>query len=233
MPKRFSVKHPLAEHEPALFFGDPQDRRDEHILLGELAEIGPKKRVHFDISTEHVVAIVGKRGSGKSYTLGSIVESLSTMGKETTISRTSQAHAVLLFDTLNIYWATEIPLRADSPKPIIRRQYKNLKGWDVTSETLRVHVWVPAGFRSDTTPHHYLDFYINISDFEAADWADLLGVDLMRDRMGQLIGDAHHKVTAEGWSTDGKHHRPRSDYGMGDLLDSVDPNFKVWAPMVP
>jgi DNA helicase HerA-like ATPase len=39
--------------------------------------------------------------------------------------------------------------------------------------------------------------------------------------MGQLIGDAHHKVTAEGWSTDGKHHRPRSDYGMGDLLDCI------------
>lgn len=221
MPKRFSVKPPLAEHESALFFGDPQDRRDEHVLLGELAEIGPRKRVHFDISTEHVVAIVGKRGSGKSYTLGSIVESLCTTGKETTISRTSQARGVLLFDTLNIYWATEIPLQGDLPNAIVREQYKSLKGWDITPETLEVRVWVPSGFRSETTPHHYSDFYINISDFEATDWADLLGVDLMRDRMGQLIGDAYHKVTAEGWSTDGKHHRPKSDYGMDDLIDCI------------
>jgi DNA helicase HerA-like ATPase len=227
LPKRFSIKPPLAEHEPVVFFGDPQGRRNEHILLGELAEIGPKKKVNFDVSAEHVVAIVGKRGSGKSYTLGSIVESLCTTGKETTISRISQNRGILLFDTLNIYWTTEIPLEADSPKAIIREQNRSLSGWDISPESLEVCVWVPSGFRSETTPDYYSDFYINTSDFEAEDWADLLGVDLMRDRMGQLVGDAYHKVTVEGWSNRDEFHRPQSDYGMENLINCVESDSEL------
>ena len=52
---------------------------------------------------ETVVGIFGQRGSGKSYTLGAIVESLGATDLTANIGRNVNDRAVLLLDTLNIY----------------------------------------------------------------------------------------------------------------------------------
>src|SRR2546421_6626423 len=72
-------------------------------LSRSLAETGPPKDVTLDLTLEHVLAIVGKRGSGKSFTLGSFLESLCTTEKTTAINDISGQRAALLFDTLNIF----------------------------------------------------------------------------------------------------------------------------------
>ena len=59
------------------------------------------------------------------------------------------------------------------------------------------------------------------SDLDASDWAYLLGLDLLQDRMGQLLSDVFHKVTLEGWS-DGKDQRqPVQDYRLADLVSCI------------
>ena len=66
--KIFHVHPALQKRSRRIVLGDPKS--NQQIYLGRLAEFGPLKDIYLDISGEHVVAIVGKRGSGKTHTLG-------------------------------------------------------------------------------------------------------------------------------------------------------------------
>ena len=214
--KKFKLAPQLTSGSEFLF-GDPRSRGEEYIYLGRLAEIGPTRKVYFDLSGEHVVAILGKRGMGKSYSLGSILESVCTKQNKTSIGLTSRRRAVLLFDTLNIFWTTVYPLSSDSPKEIIREQYRSTRGWDIRSEDLDIQLWIPAGQRTEGMPGQLRDFFIDTSDFSAADWGALLNLDVLQDRMGQLLNDAFEKVTHEGWGN----RPPKLRYAIQDLLDCI------------
>ena len=61
--KRFTVK-PKAATGRTLCIGGPSGDTD-NVLLGRLAEAGPPIPIIHDLSLEHVIAVVGKRGSGK------------------------------------------------------------------------------------------------------------------------------------------------------------------------
>lgn len=214
--KKFKLA-PQMTSSSEFLFGDSQSRGQESLYLGRLAEIGPTRKVYFDLSGEHVVAIVGKRGTGKSYSLGSILESLCTKQNKTSIGLISCTRAALLFDTLNIYWTTVYSLSSDSPRKIIRDQSRTLRGWDIQTEELDVQLWVPAGQRTEGMPAQFHDFFIDTSDFSAADWGALLNVDILQDRMGQLLNDTFEKVTNEGWGS-----RPaKARYSIDDLLECI------------
>lgn len=218
MPKKFKVLPTFQTGRKNMLFGDYQERGDEFIYLGQSAEIGAKRKVLFDISTEHVVGIVGKRGSGKSYTLGSISEAMCTLKRESSISKINRERAVLLFDTLDIYWTTKIPISEKSGKKIIKDQYKTSLGWDINPEVLDVQVFVPAGHRSDTMPPDFREFYLNTSDFTAYDWGALLNVDIIQDHIGQLLNEVYQKVTINGWKDRREFHPAIQIYGIEDLL---------------
>src|ERR1700729_4032449 len=72
-------------------------------MLGRLAELGPQREVWLDLDREHVIAIVGKRGSGKTHTLGVLVEGLSHSVEDAGLNKrdASRQHAIVVFDTLN------------------------------------------------------------------------------------------------------------------------------------
>src|SRR4051794_24118500 len=90
-------------------FGGTEGRLEDRILIGRLNEQGSIRPVWMDISGESVIAIFGKRGSGKSYTLGVIAEGLAASAGQTSISHSSQHRAVLLLDTLNVFWSLRYP----------------------------------------------------------------------------------------------------------------------------
>src|SRR3989344_5080680 len=55
--------------------------------------------LYMDVARSHVVLVAGKRGSGKSYTLGVITEEISNLPPEE-----SRNIASLIFDTMGIFW---------------------------------------------------------------------------------------------------------------------------------
>jgi hypothetical protein len=219
--KKFKVSPSISAGKSEYFFGDSRDRRDEFLYLGKLAELGPNPKMFLDVSGEHVLAIVGKRGSGKSYTLGSIIEGLCTKQTATSLGQISRKRALLLFDTLNIFWTTAVKLGPDLPRQILQEQSRNLKGWDINPEDLDTQMWVPAGHRTLGMPSTFCDFRLDTADFSGADWGSLLGVDILQDRMGQLVNDAFQKVTQEGWNGPRGAIAPKSSYSILDLLDCV------------
>src|SRR3989339_2193022 len=77
-----------------------------YVKMGQYTSLSNK--IFMDISRSHVVLVAGKRGSGKSYTLGVIAEELSNLEKET-----SQNIASIIFDTMGIYWTMKFQNQKD------------------------------------------------------------------------------------------------------------------------
>lgn len=74
------------------------------ILLGKqyvekLDRLFLDKNVYMDVAGAHVILICGKRGGGKSYTMGVIAEGLSLLEPEV-----RQNLSIILLDTMGIYW---------------------------------------------------------------------------------------------------------------------------------
>src|SRR5207249_5911720 len=131
----------------------PSDRdSSEWVHVARLAEIGPPKDVHLDLSLEHVLAIVGKRGSGKSFTLGSFLEGLCTTSPATSINQITKQRSALLFDTLNIFQWMVAPVReAEGGSRQIAEQARLLRQWKLDSVELDVDLWVPAWYETGVT----------------------------------------------------------------------------------
>ena len=120
-----------------------------------------------DIARSHVVLVSGKRGSGKSYSIGVIAEELSNLPKEE-----SQNIASLIFDTMGIFWTMKY--ENEKEKPL-------LSEWQLETKSLPVKIFVPFGktgyYKEKNIP---LDktFAIKISELEAEDWITLFNLPL-------------------------------------------------------
>jgi len=202
-------------------FGN-EKKGSDFILLGRLAERGRERQVWFDITREHVVAILGKRGSGKSYTLGVIAEGIAS--DDGVISNIQEKRSIILLDTLNIFWPSYYLLSTNYSHIELKKQITYLKSWDLRPKSPpNVQVYIPSGFESLSTPSIAKGYQIGVSDLDASDWGFLLGVDLFRDVMGQLINISYAKVTIEGW-TDKKEVKrpPKEEYSIDDLIDCIN-----------
>lgn len=210
---RFKVSPPLARRAKTIVIG--RQSTDCGVLLGRLAEIGPQKEVALDLTTEHVVAVVGKRGSGKTYTLGVVTEGLaSNAGPGVGYGNANSSHAILIFDTLNLFQWVNVPIDAAGGEQA-RRQLRDLRRWGLKSGPIEPMLWHPAGVDAGDDS---LQFSIRPADMQAQDWARLLSVDLVTEPMGQLLSEAHHKVTRTGWSEGSTVHQARDDYSLEDLV---------------
>ena len=217
--KKYSIK-PRANQKSPLIIGATEEEDSPWIYLGRLAETGSKIDIHFQVDSPHVIAIVGKRGSGKSYTMGSILESLCTDDPKTSISLNPGNNAILLFDTLGIFQWSDILLSEAKDSDIILNQKESLKGWPVTDEKLNIQTWIPEGLDSGL-PSHANSFSIRTSDLDASDWGYLLGLDIYQDRMGQLLNDLIIKVTIEGWGSTTEKYNPTQNYKFSDLIECI------------
>src|SRR3989338_8019882 len=77
-----------------------------YVKMGQITSLSNK--ILMDVATSHVVFICGKRGSGKSYTMGGIAEGLADLPKEV-----RQNLSFIMLDTMGIYWTMKYPNKQD------------------------------------------------------------------------------------------------------------------------
>src|SRR5690242_15922949 len=104
------------------------EKRESVILAGRMAEKGTTEPIYFDGSDNFVVFEVGKRGSGKSYGMGSLLEGFATSATSKIASHVER-RAVILLDPLDIHWTALLPLRDGGPAEL-RRQHAILAKWE-------------------------------------------------------------------------------------------------------
>jgi DNA helicase HerA-like ATPase len=191
------------------------------IYVGRLAERGALRKVYFNAGREFVALILGKRGSGKSYTLGVLLEGLATKSNETSLSKLTTRPGVLLLDPMMNFWPFEIPVTEDGTEKI-KQQFKLLDGWGCKAEDSNVELWLPRGFKRNFDYPNIKDFSLRTSDLDPQDWADIVGVNLVRDPQGMLLAETLDMVTALGWTdSEGNVYSPNQDFEIVDLINYI------------
>jgi uncharacterized protein len=158
-----------------------------YVKMGQYTSLSNK--IFMDVARSHVVLVAGKRGSGKSYTLGVIAEELSNLPSDV-----SQNIASLIFDTMGIYWTMKYENEKDR---------KLLQEWDLKSKNLPVKIFVPAGHYDA-----YLEkgipvdekFALDIKELTSDDWIITFGLDITNPvsiLIQRVLGKAKEKEEFE------------------------------------
>ncbi|MEM4756133.1 MAG: ATP-binding protein [Candidatus Woesearchaeota archaeon] len=116
--------------------------------------------IYMDVAGAHVVFICGKRGGGKSYTMGVIAEGLADIEPEI-----AQNLSIIMLDTMGIYWTMKYPNRSEA---------ELLKEYNLKPKPLDIKIYTPQGFyyqyKEKGIPTDY-PFTIKPSELTASDWA--------------------------------------------------------------
>ncbi len=172
-----------------------------YVTMGQHTSLSNK--IFLDVAKSHVVLVAGKRGSGKSYTLGVLAEELTNLPKEI-----SQNLASLIFDTMGVYWSAKFPNEKDK---------KLLSEWNLRPKNLPVKVFVPFGYFDD-----YVDkgipvderFALDISELNSEDWAITFGLYII-DPISILIERIISKLKEGGY------------FVIDDIIAEIDSDDKA------
>ncbi len=155
-----------------------------YVKMGQYTSLSNK--ILMDIARSHVILVAGKRGSGKSYTLGVITEELSHLPEGV-----SQNIASLIFDTMGIYWTMKYKNEKDK---------ELLKEWDLKGGSLPVKVFVPYG-HYDTYIEKGIPaderFALDVTELNPEDWILTFGLNLT-DPVAVVIERTLTKLKEQG-----------------------------------
>jgi len=172
-----------------------------YVKMGQYTSLSNK--ILMDVARSHVVLVAGKRGSGKSYTLGVLAEELTNLPKEV-----SDNIASLIFDTMGIYWTMKFKNEKDKDL---------LQEWNLKPKNLPVKVFVPAGHYED-----YLEkgvpadekFALDVDELNSEDWVITFGLDIIHP-ISILIERIISKLKEKG------------DFDISDILASIEADTKT------
>lgn len=122
--------------------------------------------IYLDVARSHVILISGKRGSGKSYSLGAMAEALGRMKEED-----SKNIAPLIFDTMGIFWTMKFKNQKDK---------ELLDEWGLKPNNVPVKVFAPHGYFQEYKNKGIpvdAEFAIKISELDVDDWTSLFNLE--------------------------------------------------------
>lgn len=167
-----------------------------YVKMGEYTSLS--NPVYMDIARSHVVLVAGKRGSGKSYTLGGMAESLSDLHFEE-----AQNISSLIFDTMGIFWTMKFKNNNDKDL---------LADWNLEPKNVSVKVFVPFGYFEEYSGKGIpvdKELAIKLSDLKPDDWISLFELKFT-DPEAVLIERILSVLSKEG------------SYGFSKIYDSIE-----------
>ena len=134
-----------------------------YVTMGQGTSLA--NEVYVDANRSHAVFIVGKRGSGKSYTMGTMTESLMALSPAV-----RQRLSIIILDTMGIYWTMKYENTADR---------ELLERWSLQSTGIPINLFVPTGYYEK-----YIEkgvpadkpFAFNLSELTLSDWCNTFHV---------------------------------------------------------
>lgn len=120
--------------------------------------------VYLDALKPHAVLICGKRGYGKSYTMGCILEELAQLQPAI-----KKRLASVVIDTMGIFWTMRYPNTIEAEK---------LNDWDLAPAGFDIEIFVPAGqieaYRKRNI--NVKPFSISISELSGSQWCRIFNI---------------------------------------------------------
>jgi len=136
-----------------------------YVTMGNYTSLS--NNIWMDVARSHVILVAGKRGSGKSYTLGAIAEELCDLDKEV-----ASNIAPLIFDTMGIFWTMKFKNE---------KELELLQQWDLKPKNLPVTIWVPYGYYEEYQKRKIpvdKKFALKASEMAAEDWIITFNLDI-------------------------------------------------------
>jgi len=165
-------------------------------LVGSGEDAHMTTRVLMDALRPHIILITGKRGEGKSYSMGIIVEEAMKL-----------PHAIrknicsVIIDTQGIFWTMKSPSERDSLA---------LKDWDMMPQGFEVEVHVPEGqtkIFSEAGVDFDESFSVSPSELSSEEWLSVLELD-ENDSLGILL----HLVLS----------KMKGRFGLAEIMAGID-----------
>ena len=172
-----------------------------YVKMGQSTSMSNK--ILMDVARSHVILVAGKRGSGKSYTLGVLTEELSNLPKDV-----SQNIASLIFDTMGIYWTMKFANEKDR---------ELLREWDLKSKNLPVKIFVPFGHYDNYVEKGIpIDekFALDVSELTSEDWIITFGLDIINP-VAVAIERTITKLKKSG------------KFGIEEVIESIEADEKI------
>ncbi len=138
-----------------------------------------------DVNKPHIILVSGKRGSGKSYSLGVIAEGIANLPKDISKNLTC-----FIFDTMGIYWTMKYPNYRDD---------KLLAEWKLKPSSLSPKIYVPMGLYDDYEQKGIpVDkaFAIKPYEVDVEEWCEIFQIDLLSPE-GLLFDSVLEEVRKE------------------------------------
>ncbi|MFT4343489.1 MAG: ATP-binding protein [Candidatus Woesearchaeota archaeon] len=144
-----------------------------YVKMGHTSSLA--NNVMLDMVRPHVIMLCGKRGGGKSYTMGVIAEGLAGMAPEL-----KRNISIILLDTMGVYWTMKYENHKEAP--LLHPYGLDPQGFDVKIFTPYkfYHKYKEQGIPTD------FPFAIKPSELDAVDWCLALSVDISSD-VGVLL----------------------------------------------
>lgn len=167
-----------------------------YVKMGQYTSLSNK--LFMDVVRSHVILIAGKRGSGKSYSIGVIAEELAKLPEGV-----RENIATLIFDTMGIFWT----MKYKNDKDI-----EALEDWGLESENLPINVWAPGGhFEKYQRRKIPVDkkFLLAPTELEIEDWISIFGLGMI-EPVSVLIQKIISNLKSKG------------DYDLDDIIKEIE-----------
>lgn len=215
---------------------------DSIIYLGKVLEhtLPPdifSFNVWLDIDYPYVILIPGRRGTGKSYTLGVFAEGLAFTREDTNITTKNTRHTSIVIDTLGQFW--QMGYKPEGNNEEEKKQLSLLEEWGLAPNKIsNIQVYVPYGRKSR---EEWKEFQIKFNEVNIVEIAGVLNLDIYQDRMGQLLNHVYYRVREEGYikgiinEITGELRRsvkvePTSVYDIDDFIDCINNDIDILSP---
>ena len=159
-----------------------------YVRVGNITSLS--NRVLLDIAKTHVILVTGKRGTGKSTTLGVLAEEMSCLPQEV-----SNNLSIIIFDTMGIFWTSKFENQRDE---------ELLRQWSIRPKKLDVDIYTPHGYfqkyKERGIPTDY-SFVIKPNELNSQDWCSIFDVHITSS-IGILIEKTIEQLEEKDYSID-------------------------------
>jgi len=144
-----------------------------YVKMGQTTSLS--NDVLMDVIRSHIVFVCGKRGGGKSYTMGVITEGMAGLP-----DKIRQNLSIVILDTMGVYWTMKYGNKKEAHM---------LHDWNMEGQGLNIDIYTPRGFHKqfqDKGIPTDFPFSLKPTELDAGDWCLTFEID-MNEPMGVLI----------------------------------------------
>lgn len=186
-----------------------------YVKMGRTTSLA--NNIFMDVARTHAVMVCGKRGSGKSYTLGNIAEGMASLPENV-----AKNLAVLIFDTMGIYWTMKFPNE---------KEIDLLDSWKIKPKGLDVKIFTPKGkfdeYKEKKIPTDF-NFSIKPSELTAGDWCGVFKIETTSE-IGILITRIIDELEGINFSIEDIIKKIRIDKKSGEHIKQAAENMFLGA----